>query len=100
MNPSPRHAEDLLRIMDLCFRDLGREWKAGDVARELELSMSKTNRLLNTIAEHGYLEKTLGNTYRPGMKLVIIGRTFQRITERQQQQIETESFAKAQGFQL
>ncbi|NQV14487.1 helix-turn-helix domain-containing protein [bacterium] len=99
MNPVPRHAEDLLRILDLCLQNLNSEWSAADVSKELGLSMSKTSRLLNAIAEHGYLDKSKGNTYHAGRSLLIIARTFQRVSDHQHQSIENESFIRSQGIQ-
>jgi len=93
MSQHPRHADDLLRIMDLCLGDLSREWSVSDVSKALELSMAKTSRTLNAIAEHGYLEKTAGSTYRVGRRILVISRAAEMANNLSIQRIERDAMA-------
>ena len=96
MNPLPKHADDLLRILDLCLGDLSRDWSVSDVSKALELSMAKTSRTLNAIAEHGYLEKTVGNTYRVGRRILVISRAAEMANNLSIQRIERDAMASLQ----
>lgn len=62
------------RVLDL-FSAQRPEWGVTEAARALELPKSSVHELLTTLAETGLLQRTAGNRYRIGWRVLALGRT-------------------------
>jgi IclR family transcriptional regulator, KDG regulon repressor len=56
-----------------CFTETTSEWGAAELARELHSNLSTVHRLLITLEQFGYVERTPSGKFRLGLKMVNLG---------------------------